>query len=40
MEAPISFPFTSTLTVSYKNNEGDVHITDNALIVDNFSFFK
>lgn len=39
-ETKMSFPFTSVLTASYKNPEGDVHIIDSEMKVDNDAFFE
>ena len=36
----MTFPFSSTLIVSYKNPQGDVHIIDCTMAIDNDSFFK
>lgn len=34
-----SFPFTSTFTVSFKNEKGDVHLTDPHIEIDTTSFY-
>lgn len=38
-ETDMVFPFTSHVTVSYKNVKGDVHITDSSMDVDVDSFY-
>lgn len=38
--AKMIFPFTSTLIASYKNPEGDVHITNCTMDIVNDEFFK
>lgn len=39
-ETKMTLPFTSVLTASYKNHEGDVHIIDSEMKVDNDAFFE
>lgn len=39
-ETEMPFPFSSTLIASYKNKQGDVHITDCSIEIDNDEFFK
>lgn len=39
-EMHTSLPFTSTFTVSFKNEKGDLHLTDPNIEIDNSSFYE
>lgn len=39
-EMYMKFPFTSTFVASYKNQEGDVHLEDVHMDIDNNSFYE
>lgn len=39
-EMKVRYPFSSNLTASYKNKEGNVHIVDKTIDIDTSSFYE